>query len=232
MYLLNLVIKPLKTIFLINWIAEVLEWNHKPWENLNGHIPNIHENKMYFSNINQEITRQSLCFLLLVENQIELPIYKLNENVIISCKFKKENPKIIILFTISKTFTFDWKLLCLLSSISNSKVENETSKLPFQNICQLVFCLHCYFITTFLSITFCFKIFNNNKKKKQTTNNNLSYWRAKLDAVLKCAHKVRVGELDDVQVVCLLHVLDPLVGLTLGVDHQGPPPRIAAHICR
>ena len=55
---------------------------------------------------------------------------------------------------------------------------------------------------------------------------NGTYWGAELDAVLECADKVSVGEFDDVQVVGLLHVLHPLVGLTLGVDHERPPPRV------
>ena len=42
---------------------------------------------------------------------------------------------------------------------------------------------------------------------------------AKLDAVLESADKVAVGELDDVEVARLLHVLDPLVGLALRVNH-------------
>jgi len=50
-----------------------------------------------------------------------------------------------------------------------------------------------------------------------------SYGCSKLDAVLEGPHEVRVGELDHVQVVGLLHVLDPLVRLTLGVNHQRPP---------
>ncbi len=43
--------------------------------------------------------------------------------------------------------------------------------------------------------------------------------RAKLDAVLQSADKVRVCEFNDVQVVGLFHVFDPLVGLTLRVNH-------------
>ena len=53
-------------------------------------------------------------------------------------------------------------------------------------------------------------------------------WRAKLDAVLQGAHKVAVAQLDDVQAVGLLHVLHPLVGLALRVDHQGPAASVAA----
>ena len=51
----------------------------------------------------------------------------------------------------------------------------------------------------------------------------ISYGCSELDAVLEGPHKVGVGELDHVQVVGLLHVLDPLVCLTLGVNHQRPP---------
>ena len=50
---------------------------------------------------------------------------------------------------------------------------------------------------------------------------------SKLDAVLQGADKVRVRELDDVEVVGLLHVLDPLIGLTLRVNHQRPATRVA-----
>ena len=52
-------------------------------------------------------------------------------------------------------------------------------------------------------------------------------WGSKLDAVFEGADKVRVSELDNVEVVGFLHVLDPLVGLALGVDHQWPPTGIA-----
>ena len=51
---------------------------------------------------------------------------------------------------------------------------------------------------------------------------------AELDAVLQRAHKVRVCEFDDVEVFGLLHVLDPLVGLSLRVDHQWPAASVAA----
>ena len=49
------------------------------------------------------------------------------------------------------------------------------------------------------------------------------YRSAELDAVLECSHEVSVRQFDDVQVVRLLHVLHPLVGLTLRIDHQRPP---------
>ena len=39
------------------------------------------------------------------------------------------------------------------------------------------------------------------------------YWRAKLDGVLHDPHVVGVRQLDDAQLVLLLQVLDPLVGL-------------------
>ena len=52
--------------------------------------------------------------------------------------------------------------------------------------------------------------------------------RPKLDAVLERADKVAVCQFDDVEVVGLLHVLDPLVGLALWVNQQGPPTSIAA----
>ena len=45
---------------------------------------------------------------------------------------------------------------------------------------------------------------------------------AELEAVLQGAHVVGVRELDDLQLVDLLHVFDPLVGLALRVDHQRP----------
>ena len=40
-----------------------------------------------------------------------------------------------------------------------------------------------------------------------------------LNTVLEGAEIVGVRELDDLQLVGSLHVFDPLVGLTLGVDH-------------
>ena len=49
-----------------------------------------------------------------------------------------------------------------------------------------------------------------------------SYRRAELDTVLEVADKVPVCEFDDVELVALLHVFDPLVSLALGVNHQRP----------
>lgn len=49
-----------------------------------------------------------------------------------------------------------------------------------------------------------------------------------LDAVFQRPDQVRVGQLDDVQVVGFLHVLDPLVRLILRVDHQRPTTSVAA----
>ena len=49
-----------------------------------------------------------------------------------------------------------------------------------------------------------------------------TYWSSKLDAVFQCADKVAVAQFDDVEVVWLLHVLDPLVGLALWINHQWP----------
>ena len=43
-----------------------------------------------------------------------------------------------------------------------------------------------------------------------------------LYTVLQVPAEVDVGHLDHLQLIGLLHVLDPLVGLPLGVDHQGP----------
>ena len=43
-----------------------------------------------------------------------------------------------------------------------------------------------------------------------------------LNTVLQVPAEVDVGHLDHLQLIGLLHVLDPLVGLTLGVNHQGP----------
>ena len=43
-----------------------------------------------------------------------------------------------------------------------------------------------------------------------------------LYTVLQVPAEVDVGHLDHLQLVGLFHVLHPLVGLTLGVDHQGP----------
>ena len=51
--------------------------------------------------------------------------------------------------------------------------------------------------------------------------------RAELDAVFQRASEARVGRLDDVQVVRLLHVLDPLVRLALRVDQQRPTTSVA-----
>ena len=45
------------------------------------------------------------------------------------------------------------------------------------------------------------------------------HWCTKLNAVLQRPDKVQVGHLDDVKVVWLLHVLDPLVRLTLWINH-------------
>eukprot|EP00955_Chlamydomonas_euryale_P005025 53594-Chlamydomonas_euryale.AAC.1 len=52
---------------------------------------------------------------------------------------------------------------------------------------------------------------------------------AKLDGVLERAHVVAVGELDDAQVGRRLHLLHPLVGLRLRVDHERPAPRVGHH---
>ena len=45
---------------------------------------------------------------------------------------------------------------------------------------------------------------------------------AKLQAVFQRPHIVGVRELDNLQFIDLLHVFDPLVGLTLRVNHQWP----------
>ena len=45
---------------------------------------------------------------------------------------------------------------------------------------------------------------------------------AHLDTILQRTGVVGIRELDDLQLVGLLQVLDPLVGLALRVDHQGP----------
>lgn len=50
---------------------------------------------------------------------------------------------------------------------------------------------------------------------------------SKLDAVFKCPDKVGVGEFDDVEIVRSLHVLNPLVGLALWVNHERPSTSIA-----
>ena len=44
-----------------------------------------------------------------------------------------------------------------------------------------------------------------------------------LDTVFQCPGIVWMRQLDDFQFVGFLHVFDPLVGLTLGVNHQWPP---------
>lgn len=43
-----------------------------------------------------------------------------------------------------------------------------------------------------------------------------------LYTVLQVPAEVHVGHLDHLQLIGLLHVLDPLISLTLGVDHQRP----------
>lgn len=53
-------------------------------------------------------------------------------------------------------------------------------------------------------------------------------WSAKLDTVLQSPYKVCVAEFNDVQTVGPLHVFDPLVGLALGIDHEGPSPSVTA----
>jgi len=45
---------------------------------------------------------------------------------------------------------------------------------------------------------------------------------AELDAVFQRPDIVRVGQFDDVNVVWFLHVLNPLIRLTLWIDHQWP----------
>ena len=47
--------------------------------------------------------------------------------------------------------------------------------------------------------------------------------RTYLDTVLQRPQVVGVGLLDNLQFVGALHVLDPFISLTLGVDHQRPP---------
>ena len=49
-----------------------------------------------------------------------------------------------------------------------------------------------------------------------------TYRSTKLNAVFQRAHKVCIAQFNHMQVVGFFHVLDPLVGLTLGVNHQGP----------
>lgn len=50
----------------------------------------------------------------------------------------------------------------------------------------------------------------------------ISYRSSKLNAVLQGAHKVRIRQLDDMEVVSFLQVLDPLIGLSLWINHQRP----------
>jgi len=50
--------------------------------------------------------------------------------------------------------------------------------------------------------------------------------RPKLDRVLQIAHHVPVRQLNARQLVLLLRVLDPAVGLALRIDHQRPPLRV------
>ena len=49
---------------------------------------------------------------------------------------------------------------------------------------------------------------------------------AELHGVLQGTHVVRVSEVDDLHVVRLFHLFDPLVGLVLGIDEKGPPPGV------
>lgn len=56
-----------------------------------------------------------------------------------------------------------------------------------------------------------------------------------LNAVFQSAAVVGVREFNDLQLVGFLHVLDPLVGLTLGVNHEGPAVGIGHYqsiVCR
>ena len=55
----------------------------------------------------------------------------------------------------------------------------------------------------------------------------VAYWCSKLYAVLECSYKVRISEFDDVKIVSFLHVLDPLVSLSLRVDHERPATSVA-----
>jgi len=55
---------------------------------------------------------------------------------------------------------------------------------------------------------------------------------AKLYAVLQRPNKVAVSQLNDVEIVGTFHVLDPLVRLSLGVDHERPPAGVAEHIIK
>lgn len=48
------------------------------------------------------------------------------------------------------------------------------------------------------------------------------HWVADADGVLQRAEEGAIRELDDPEAVALLHVLDPGVGLALGVNHQWP----------
>ena len=52
--------------------------------------------------------------------------------------------------------------------------------------------------------------------------NRKAHWCSKLNAVLKSTYKVRVSKLDDMKVVSFLHVLHPLIGLPLRINHQWP----------
>lgn len=45
---------------------------------------------------------------------------------------------------------------------------------------------------------------------------------AELDSVLQNSHVIFLGQSDHVDVIILLHVLHPFVGLALGIDHQRP----------
>ena len=56
---------------------------------------------------------------------------------------------------------------------------------------------------------------------------NVSNRSSELETVFQGSHVIGVREFDHMQVVDLFHVLDPLVGLTLRVNHQWPSLSVA-----
>lgn len=58
-----------------------------------------------------------------------------------------------------------------------------------------------------------------------------AYRYSKLDSILQHTGIVRAGKSDHIQVVGLLHVLNPLVCLTLWVNHQWVSTSISGRVC-
>lgn len=48
-------------------------------------------------------------------------------------------------------------------------------------------------------------------------------WLAELDGVFQSPQEVGIGQFDDVDLSSYLHLLDPLIGLALGINAEWPP---------